>query len=101
MKQLLMTLAKAGIGAVVGIALATVMGEDIQMMCVICAGVAFGWKFANSIVGSIISSNFAVSMVLLAVKLCIAFLIGWVIMFVEIIKGIICVVKEVAPQMGI
>ena len=100
MKQLLMTLAKAGIGALVGAAIGTVMGEDVQAMCIISAGIAFGWKFASGIMGSIISSNFAASMVLLAVKGCIAFLVGWVIMFIEIIKGIICAVKEVIPQMG-
>ena len=94
MKKLLMTLAKAGIGALVGILLGTLIGEDIQFMCITCAGIAFGWKFANNIIGSIISTNFASSMVLLTIKLIIAVFIGWIIMIVEIVKGIICAIME-------
>lgn len=96
MKRVLKTVVMALVGAMIGGILGqfSLFETDERFWVWFCMGVPAGWIFLGKYFGSIVSTNFALMGFLLTMRVMLAGIIGWVLIPIEIIHGLIDILSD-------
>lgn len=96
MKRVIKTVVMALVGAMIG----GILGElssspsDDRFWTLFCMGVPAGWVFLGKYFGHIVSTNMAQMMALLTIRGMLAGIIGWILIPIEIIHGLIDILSN-------
>lgn len=96
MKRAIKTVVMALVGAMIGYIVGqfSLFETDVRFWVWFCMGVLAGWIFLGKYVGSLVSANIALMVFLLIVRFMLAGIIGWVLIPIEIIHGLIDVLSD-------
>ncbi len=91
MKRVIKTVVMALLGALLGIIIGalSIFGGDQRFWIIFCMGVPAGWEFLGKYFGRLVSRNLALMVFLLLMRAMVAGIIGWVLIPIEIIHGLV------------
>ena len=90
MEKLIKSIVMAGIGFAIGCLVSYCLGDGIEIpVAILFAGLPSGWSFIGRHFGhSIVFGNIIFAVIFYAVKLAAALVIGWIVLFVDVIRGL-------------
>ncbi len=91
MKRVIKTVVMALVGAILGVIIGSfsAFGADKRFWILFCMGVPIGWTFLGKYFGQLVTNNFPLMLFLLTMRAMLAGLIGWVLIPIEIVRGLI------------
>lgn len=100
MKRVIKTIVMALVGAMLGIIIGSlsIFGADKRFWILFCMGVPAGWDFLGKYFGQLVSANLALMIFLLIMRVMVAGIIGWVLIPIEIIHGLIDVLSNKSEE---
>lgn len=100
MKRVIKTVVMALVGALLGIIIGelSIFGADKRFWILFCMGVPAGWAFLGKYFGRIVSTNFALMLFLLMMRAMLAGIIGWVLIPIDIIHGLIDILSNKSDE---
>ncbi len=96
MEKIIKSFVMAGIGFAFGCLVSYYLGDGIQIpVAILFAGLPSGWSFIGKHFGhSIIFGGIIFTVLFYAVKLAAALVIGWIVLIVNVIRGLIEVLSH-------